>query len=94
MAAISDRLAHRFLFIIISVCVSISGFAILFVVHNNTRLQYGALFLAAMGTYTAMPIVLCWFGMNGTSLQFQNGEGSDDLLLVHYRQSVDMFNEP
>lgn len=77
VAAISDRLAHRFLFILISVCVSISGFAILFMVHDNTRVQYGALFLAAMGTYTAMPIVLCWFGMNGKSIS--SNTGSDDL---------------
>lgn len=75
VAAISDHLAHRFLFIIIAVCVSISGFAILFVVHDNTSLQYGALFLAAMGTYTAMPIVLCWFGMNGEpNLLFEMAE--------------------
>ncbi|CAL1694005.1 unnamed protein product [Somion occarium] len=64
VAALSDHYAHRFLFIIFSACVAIAGFAILFVEHHNSNLQYGALFLAATGTYCGMPIILCWFSMN------------------------------
>lgn len=29
-------------------------------------LQYAALFLVAMGTYSAMPVVVCWFNTNLT----------------------------
>ncbi|KAI0073708.1 MFS general substrate transporter [Panus rudis PR-1116 ss-1] len=64
IAAISDRLAHRFSFILLSVCISLAGFGILFSVHDRPKLQYGALFLAATGTYCAMPMVCCWVAMN------------------------------
>lgn len=67
VSAISDRLQHRFAFTMLGTTIGIIGFAILFNVHNNTNTQYAALFLAATGTYTAMPLALCWFGMNGTS---------------------------
>ena len=32
--------------------------------HNNLHLEYAALFLVVMGTYGAMPIIVCWFNMN------------------------------
>ncbi|GAB0133001.1 hypothetical protein EsDP_00001421 [Epichloe bromicola] len=64
VAFISDKVRHRALFAILSVCVAIAGFAILRAVNDNTNLQYAALFLAAMGAYTAMPIIVCWFNMN------------------------------
>ncbi|KAK0735930.1 major facilitator superfamily domain-containing protein [Schizothecium vesticola] len=64
VAAASDATRHRFLFTIIPICISISGLAILMVVHNNLPLQYGALFLTAMGAYSAMPVIVCWFSMN------------------------------
>ncbi|KAF3032605.1 hypothetical protein E8E12_003373 [Didymella heteroderae] len=60
----SDRLRHRFAFTIFPICVCITGFAILISVHNNRDLQYAALFLVAMGAYTAMPVIVCWFNMN------------------------------
>lgn len=60
VAYFSDRLRHRFLFSIAPICVCIAGFAILISVHNNRNLQYGALFLVAMGAYTAMPVIVCW----------------------------------
>ncbi len=60
VAWFSDRLRHRFLFTIFPICVCIVGFAILISVHNNTQVQYGALFLVAMGAYTAMPVIVCW----------------------------------
>lgn len=64
VAYLSDRLRHRFLFTIVPICVCITGFAILISVHDNLDLQYGALFLVAMGAYTAMPVIVCWFNMN------------------------------
>lgn len=60
IAWFSDRLKHRFLFTIIPICVCIAGFAILISVHDNHDLQYAALFLVAMGAYTAMPVIVCW----------------------------------
>ena len=65
VATISDRIGQRFLFCLFSACLALTGFAILYVVHDNTHVEYAALFLAAAGTYTAMPMALCWFGMNG-----------------------------
>jgi hypothetical protein len=64
IAAISDFFRHRALFAIMPLCLSIAGFAILLSVHDNTNLEYGALFLVVMGTYGAMPIIVCWFNMN------------------------------
>jgi len=64
IAVLSDRFQHRFLFCLIPICVSITGFAILITVHDNVQLQYAALFLVAMGTYAAMPVIVCWFNMN------------------------------
>ncbi|KAH7350211.1 pantothenate transporter liz1 [Plectosphaerella cucumerina] len=64
IATISDRIRHRAGFAIFAICVCIAGFAILLTVHNDTKVQYAALFLVAMGAYTAMPIVVCWFNMN------------------------------
>ncbi|KAF2018177.1 MFS general substrate transporter [Aaosphaeria arxii CBS 175.79] len=64
IAYLSDRFQHRFLFAIFPILVCISGFAILISVHNNREVQYAALFLVAMGAYTAMPVIVCWFNMN------------------------------
>ncbi|OCH89295.1 MFS general substrate transporter [Obba rivulosa] len=63
-AAASDYLKHRFLFAVVLSLISLVGFIILRVVHDNTSLEYGALFLASMGMYSAMPIVICWFNTN------------------------------
>ncbi|ORY12252.1 MFS transporter-like protein [Clohesyomyces aquaticus] len=64
IAWLSDKFRHRFLFAIIPICVCISGFAILITVHDHRSVQYGALFLVAMGAYSAMPVIVCWFNMN------------------------------
>jgi len=64
IATISDCAKHRFAFILVSLCVSTIGFAILISINNNTSLQYAALFLVTSGTYGAMPIIVCWFNMN------------------------------
>ncbi|KAI7549787.1 MFS general substrate transporter [Hortaea werneckii] len=64
MAFLSDLTKMRMPFAIFAICVAITGFGILISVHDNTKLQYAALFLVAMGAYTAMPIIVCWFNMN------------------------------
>lgn len=64
IAYVSDKLGHRFAFTIFPICVSIAGFAILLNVYNDTQVQYAALFLVAIGTYSAMPVIVCWFNMN------------------------------
>ena len=64
IAYCSDKARHRFLFAIFPICVAIVGFAILLSVHKNTHVEYAALFLVTMGTYSAMPVIVCWFNMN------------------------------
>ena len=64
VATLSDVTAHRFLFAFVPTLLALAGTAILFTIHHNTHTEYAALFLVAMGTYTAMPIVLCWVAMN------------------------------
>ncbi|KAE9973862.1 hypothetical protein EG328_004192 [Venturia inaequalis] len=64
IAYLSDKTKHRFLFTLIPIFVALAGFATLLVVHNNKQVQYAALFLCAMGAYSAMPVIVCWFNMN------------------------------
>ncbi|KAF8862920.1 MFS general substrate transporter [Acephala macrosclerotiorum] len=64
IATCSDFTRHRFLFTIIPISVAIAGFAILITVHHNKHLEYAALFLVAVGAYSAMPVIVCWFNMN------------------------------
>ncbi|KAI4736600.1 major facilitator superfamily transporter [Aureobasidium sp. EXF-12298] len=64
LAYLSDKSRHRFGYAVFAVCVAIVGFAILISVHDNRPLEYAALFLVAMGCYSAMPIIVCWFNMN------------------------------
>jgi MFS family permease len=63
-AYLSDKTRHRFAFALFSLSVCIAGFAILLAVHNNKHVMYAALFLVAMGAYSAMPIIVCLFNMN------------------------------
>lgn len=64
LAYLSDKTRHRFGYMMFSIVIAIIGFAILVAVHDNRDVQYGALFLVTSGTYTAMPILVCWFNMN------------------------------
>ena len=64
LAILSDKLQRRSPFVAFSLVLAIAGSAILITTHNNTPLQYGAIFLLAMGTYSSMPILICWFTMN------------------------------
>lgn len=60
----SDRLRHRFLFVIVPIIVAIIGFIILLTVHDKTSVQYFATFLALGGTFSATPVCVCWFSTN------------------------------
>lgn len=64
VAYFSDRLRHRFLFTIIPICITLVGLAMLLNIHNHRHVEYGALFLVTSGTYSAMPVIVCWFAMN------------------------------
>ncbi|KAK8158741.1 major facilitator superfamily domain-containing protein [Phyllosticta citrichinensis] len=67
VAWFSDKLRHRFAFAVLPILVAIAGFAMLLSEHpsaTNNKTQYAALFLVAMGCYSAMPIIVCWFVMN------------------------------
>lgn len=64
LAALSDKTQHRFGYTIFATCVAITGLGILIAVHGDRSLEYGALFLVTMGTYSAMPLIVCWFTMN------------------------------
>jgi len=64
IATLSDHLKHRFAFAMFPISLAFTGFSILLAVHDNTKVQYVALFLAAMGCYSAMPVIACWFNLN------------------------------
>lgn len=64
IAFLSDKTKHRFAFTLIPISIAIAGFAILLTVHTKPNVEYAALFLVAMGAYSAMPVIVCWFNMN------------------------------
>ncbi|GBE86124.1 hypothetical protein SCP_0900010 [Sparassis crispa] len=64
VAIASDFFRHRFVFGLLPIAIAMAGFITLLVVHNHTKTQYAALFLAVMGAYSAMPILVCWFNTN------------------------------
>ena len=64
IATFSDLAGHRFLFVIFPLLVALSGFATLLGATDNHKAQYGALFLAVSGVYSAMPVIVCWFNSN------------------------------
>ncbi|KIH89397.1 major facilitator superfamily transporter [Sporothrix brasiliensis 5110] len=64
VAYLSDKTRHRFLFTIGPICLPIAGFSMLLAIHDNVHAEYAALFLICAGTYSAMPVIVCWFSMN------------------------------
>jgi MFS family permease len=64
VAVASDASRHRFMYALFPIFIAIAGLAILMSVHTNLDLEYAALFLTCMGTYSAMPVMVCWFNMN------------------------------
>jgi len=65
IAVFSDWFGKRYIFIMIPLAMTLIGHAILVSIHNNVDAMYAALFLAVAGTYSAMPVVICWFNTNG-----------------------------
>ena len=70
IATFSDLAKHRFLFVIFPLLVALAGFSTLLGVTGNHHAQYGALFLAVSGVYSAMPVIVCWFNSNRESNSF------------------------
>ncbi|PYH89534.1 putative MFS transporter [Aspergillus ellipticus CBS 707.79] len=66
IATLSDLARHRFAFTLIPMLVAMAGFGILLNVHGEAHrhVQYGALFMVTCGSYSAMPVIVCWFAMN------------------------------
>ena len=66
IAYLSDRFRHRFVFAIGPLFLALAGFGMLLNLHGKAHrdAEYAALFLAAAGTYAALPIMVCWFTMN------------------------------
>lgn len=64
IAYLSDRAEHRFLFVQASLVISIVGCVLLFLIHNARSVQYGCLFIYAIGLTCAIPLVVCWITMN------------------------------
>ncbi|KAL7626407.1 High-affinity nicotinic acid transporter [Parahypoxylon ruwenzoriense] len=63
-AALSDWMHHRAAFALAPLALGLAAFATLLKVHNNTSVQYAMLCLVTMGTYSVLPITVCWFSMN------------------------------
>ena len=83
IAFTSDRLRHRYLFVLTCLIIAMAGIAVLLNVHDNRDVEYGALFLVVFAPYCGMPVAICWFTMNlggyrrraiGTALQLGFGE--------------------
>lgn len=64
IATCSDLSKHRFLFVLLPLFVALAGFSTLLAVKDNYHVEYGALFLAVCGVYSAMPVIVCWFNSN------------------------------
>jgi hypothetical protein len=64
IATFSDKFRHRYTFVLIPIVVGLVGYIILLTVHDRAHLQYGAVFLAAAGNVTTLPLVVCWFNSN------------------------------
>lgn len=64
IAYASDKMRHRFFFVCFPLAVCICGLAMLLGIHKNLHAEYAALFLVAMGAYSGMPVIVCWFNMN------------------------------
>lgn len=63
-AIFSDYLRHRFYFAVFAGIVAIAGLAVVIGVHDKIGTRYGSLFMICAGTYTAMPLFVCWTQMN------------------------------
>lgn len=64
VAVVSDRLRHRFGFVVLGHVVALAGGITLFRLHGNSHAQYAAIFLYLMGTVCCVPLVIGWNVMN------------------------------
>lgn len=77
---LSDRLRHRFLFIVFGTMLSMIGYAILLGQRHwhqkeQEHVRYMAVFFATVGTQIAQPVVLIWL-MNNLSGSYKRGIGT------------------
>ncbi|KAI0647385.1 MFS general substrate transporter [Trametes meyenii] len=82
IATVSDHTRRRFPFVLLCSAIALAGYIVLLVVHDNRKLQYGALYVAEIGAVGTLPLVMCWFETNlgnhqrravGTALQIGFG---------------------
>ena len=64
LAFASDKVQLRSPFILLGLCLAVSGNLVLFTVHNNRQVEFAGLVLYTMGNECLIPIVVCWFSMN------------------------------
>lgn len=64
VACFSDYFVHRLAFGVFACLVAAAGYIMVIVDSASTQVKYGGLFLIACGTYTAMPVLICWFALN------------------------------
>ena len=64
LAFLSDRTRVRIPYIIFCSALTIAGLITLINVHHSFPVQYAAIHLVALGSFSAGPIVICWFVMN------------------------------
>ena len=75
-AFVTDRLKHRFSFIVIGCCIATIGYAILLdMLDVPVGARYFALFLITTGGYIAQPVVLVWLS-NNVSGHYKRGVSS------------------
>lgn len=75
-AFFTDRLRHRFAFIITGCCIATIGYAILLSMHSvPVGARYFALYLITSGGYMAQPVVLVWLS-NNVSGHYKRGVSS------------------
>ena len=75
-AVLTDRLKHRFAFIVTGCCISTIGYAILLNMGNvPVGARYFALYLITGGGYIAQPVVIVWLS-NNVSGHYKRGVSS------------------
>ncbi|GMM30032.1 Tna1 protein [Martiniozyma asiatica (nom. inval.)] len=63
LAVFSDYFKHRTIFALFASATSIAGLSIVFAATNSNA-RYAGCFLANMGLYSCMPILICWMSLN------------------------------
>ncbi|KAF1993459.1 putative allantoate permease [Amniculicola lignicola CBS 123094] len=64
VAFVSDWTRTRLPFVVFGLSLAIAGLATLMAVHDNLPVQFGAICLVAMGSFTAGIVIVCWYVMN------------------------------